>query len=253
MSGHSKWSTIKRKKGANDAKRGKIFTKLARDITLAARQSGTGNPDESPALRLAVDRAKAQNMPKDNIERAIKRGTGELKDGTEIEEVTYEAYAGHGIALLIEVATDNRNRTIAEIKNVVTKAGGNMAEPGSVTWQFEQKGAISLTSGSMEFDDVFMIAAEAGAEDVSDEGDTFEITTSREDLHIVLQAVEDAGLKVEDARLDWVSTTPIELDPAQAMKVMSVVEQLEDLDDTQNVFSNLDINDELVAALEAAG
>jgi len=249
MSGHSKWSTIKRKKAANDSKRGAIFTRLAREITIAARQGG--DPESNFALRLAVDKAKASNMPKDNIERAIKRGTGELKDGAELEEIIYEAYAGHGVALLIETVTDNRNRTIADLKHVLGKYGGAMAEPGSVTWQFEQKGSISLPSAGVAFDDLFLIAADAGAEDVSTVDDYIEIATSREDLHAVLNALQDAGYTVENAQLEWVSKTPLDLDAAVAVKVLGAIETLEDLDDTQNVYSNLNITDEILAAIEA--
>ncbi len=252
MSGHSKWSTIKRKKEATDAKRGKIFTRLAREITVAA-QKGGGDPDANFALRLAVERARAANMPKENIERAIKRGTGEDKEGGGLEQVLYEAYAGHGVAVLIEVVTDNRNRTISELKHALTKMGGSMAEPGSVTWQFEQKGSITVPAGKMPFDDLFMLAAEAGAEDVVDGAEYIEISTPREQLHTVLAALEAAGVEVDDASLQWVAKTPLDLDPVVAMKVMGGIEALEELDDTQNVYSNLNITDELLAALETAG
>lgn len=249
MSGHSKWSTIKRKKGANDAKRGAVFTRLARELTLAARSGG--DPETNFQLRLAVQKARAENMPKDNIDRAIKRGTGELKDGAEFEEVIYEAYAGHGIALLISVATDNRNRTVAEIKRVLNRMGGSMAEPGSVMWQFEQKGSISVASGQVAFDDLFMIAADAGAEDVVDDPETIEITTPREQLHSVLDALSSNNIEVESASLDYVPKAPMPLEVDTAMKVASTVEQLEDLDDTQGVYSNLELNEEVLRALEA--
>jgi YebC/PmpR family DNA-binding regulatory protein len=251
MSGHSKWSTIKRKKGANDAKRGKIFTRLGREITLAAREGG-GSVDNF-RLRIAVDRAKAENMPKDNIDRAIKRGTGDLKDGAEIEEILYEGYGPGGIAFMIQVMTDNRNRSLSEIKNVLNKSGGSMAEPGSVAWQFEQKGYISVPSQGRDFDELFMVAAEAGADDVADEGESFEIYTPRESLQAVQQALQNNKIPIEEARLEWVAKTPLDLEPASGAKVLNVIEALEDLDDTQTVFSNLHVTDELMAALEEAG
>ncbi len=251
MSGHSKWSTIKRKKGANDAKRGKIFTRLGREVTLAAREGG-GNVDANFRLRLAVDRARAENMPKDNIERAIRRGTGEEKDGVEIEEVMYEAYGPSGIALIIHVFTDNRNRTLSEIKHVLNKYGGNMAEPGSVAWQFEQKGYIGFPAGDHEFDSVFMTAAEAGADDVVEDDEFIEIYTPRESLQSVEEALKAADIEVEDARLEWVAKTPLDMEPDSGAKVMAIIEMLEDLDDTQTVYSNLNVTDDLVASFESA-
>lgn len=250
MSGHSKWSTIKRKKGANDAKRGKVFTRLAREITIAAKEGG-GNPDSNFTLRLAIERAKAENMPKDNIERAIKSGTGELKDGAQIEEVLYEAYATNGVALMVEVATDNRNRALAELKHALSRHGGNMAEPGSVSWQFDQKGYIALQPGQMDFDDLFLIAAEAGAEDIIEGSDIIEIYTPREQLQAVDAELRENGLKPEETRLDWVPNVEIDLSADDAGKVMKVVEAIEDLDDTQQVYSNLHLTDEVLAALDA--
>ncbi len=252
MSGHSKWSTIKRKKGANDAKRGKIFTRLAREITLAAKEGG-GNPDVNFSLRLAIERAKAQNMPKDNIERAIKSGTGELKDAAQIEEVLYEAYAPNGVALMVQVATDNRNRSLGELKHALSRHGGNMAEPGSVAWQFEQKGYISLESGQMDFDDIFLVAAEAGAEDLVEGSELIEIYTPRDKLQDVTAELEENGLKSDEARLDWVPSVEVGLPAEDASKVLRLVEAIEDLDDTQQVYSNLQLSDELLAELEAAG
>jgi YebC/PmpR family DNA-binding regulatory protein len=252
MSGHSKWSTIKRKKGANDAKRGKVFTRLGREITLAARE-GSGNPESNFRLRLAVDRAKAENMPKDNIDRAIKRGTGELKDGAEIEEITYEAYGPAGVALLVQVMTDNRNRSLSEIKHILNKHGGNMAEPGSVSWQFEQKGFITFPAEGRDFDEIFMVAAEAGAEDVSEDEGYIEVFTPREQLQTVQEVLRGAGINIEEARLEWVAKTPLELEAASGTRVMNTIEALEELDDTQTVYSNLNVTDEIMAALEAAG
>ncbi|HLV43949.1 MAG TPA: YebC/PmpR family DNA-binding transcriptional regulator [Aggregatilineales bacterium] len=248
MSGHSKWSTIKRKKAANDAKRGKVFTRLSREITIAARAGG--DPESNAALGLAIDKAKAENMPKDNIDRAIKRGTGELKDAEDIAEILYEAYGPQGVALIIEVATDNRNRTLADIKHRLNKVGGSMAEPGSVAWQFEQKGYIAVTADGQDYDEIFMLAAEAGAEDVSEDDGLFEIFTPRDELHTVFSALKEAGIQVEEARLDWVPKTEIELEAGPAMKVMNLIEELEDGDDTQMVYSNLRVTDELMAAFE---
>ncbi len=250
MSGHSKWSTIKRKKGANDAKRGKIFTRLGREITIAARSGG--DPNANFALRLAVERARAANMPKENIERAIKRGAGEDKDGASFEEILYEAYAPNGIALLISVATDNRNRTLAELKHVLNRYNGTMAEPGSVSWQFVQKGYIAVPAGKMSYDDLFMLAAEAGADDVIDDPETIEIYTPRDHLQAVEGALRSAGIPMEEAKLEWVAKTPIDLATDDAVKVMNVVEQLDELDDIQAVHSNLNVTDEVVSTLEAA-
>lgn len=250
MSGHSKWSTIKRKKAANDAKRGKIFTRLAREITLAARNGG--DPDSNFALRLAVDRAKAENMPKDNIERAVKRGTGELKDGAIFEEVLYEAYGPHGVALLVEVATDNRNRSLSEIKAALNKLGGAMAEPGAVGWQFEQKGYITIDATRYDFDDVFMIAAELGADDVVDDDELIEVYTTREDLHSVVDALKDSGVTIDEARLDYVPKNSLDLEIDAALKIMNLIEVLEDQDDTQQVYSNLNVTEELMASFEMA-
>lgn len=251
MSGHSKWSTIKRKKGANDARRGKLFTRLGREITIAARSGA--DPEANFALRLAVERARQSNMPKENIERAIKRGSGEDKDGAAFEEVLYEAYGPHGVALLIQVATDNRNRTLAEIKHALSRHGGNMAEPGSVSWQFTQKGYIAVPAGQTTYDDLFLIAAEAGADDVIDDPETMEVFTPRDHLQKVEEALRGAGVTIEEARLEWTAKTPMDLEPADALKVMATVDALEELDDTQAVSSNLNVTESLVSTLEAAG
>jgi YebC/PmpR family DNA-binding regulatory protein len=250
MSGHSKWSTIKRKKAANDAKRGKMFTRLAREITIAAREGG--DPETNFALRLAVDRARQANMPKDNIERAIKRGTGELKDDMIIEEILYEAYAPNGVALLLEVATDNRNRSLSEIKHALSRGGGSMAEPGAVSWQFEQKGYITIEAEGADYEEIFLVAADAGADDVVDDADLIEVFTPREGLQAVQEALKEAGVEVEEARLEWVPKNDVGLASEDAMKVMGLIEQLEDLDDMQMVYSNLQVTDELMQAFEAA-
>ncbi len=249
MSGHSKWSTIKHKKAAQDAKRGKLFTRLAREITIAARSGG--DPETNFSLRLAVDKAKAANMPKDNIERAIKRGTGELK-GEELFEVMYEGYAPHGVALLIQALTDNKNRTVADIRRVLTRQGGTMAEAGSVAWQFERKGYIAIEPDGVDPDAVFEVAVEAGAEDVIFGDDMIEIYALVEDFQAVRQALADAGITVESAELSMVPKTMMQLGEKETLQVMGVIEALEELDDTQQVYSNLDISDEVMAKYEAA-
>jgi YebC/PmpR family DNA-binding regulatory protein len=251
MSGHSKWSTIKRKKGAEDAKRGKIFTRLAREITMAARQGG-GDPDTNAALRLAIEKAKGSNMPKDNIQRAIGRGTGEGADSTVLEEITYEGYAPHGIAILVDVVTDNKNRTLAEVKHVFSKYGGSLASAGSVMWQFEQRGYISIDATDVDFDTLFLLAAEAGAEDVEQDEGEIAIYTPRDELGAVVDALRDAGYTIEEFELTWVAKNETSLDTNEAVKVMNLIERMEELDDVETVSSNLDITDEALAALEAA-
>ncbi len=247
MSGHSKWSTIKHKKAATDAKRGKLFTRLAKEITIAAREGG-GDPAMNNSLALAIAKAKAQNMPKDNIERAVKRGTGEIEGG-ELYEVMYEAYAPHGIAVLIEVVTDNRNRAIAEVRHAVSKYGGNMADAGSVAWQFTRKGYIGITD-EVDEDDLFLVAADAGADDIQF-GEVTEIFVEVDDFSTVQQAVSDAGVNVSEANLIFDPNNPIELSQQDALQVMNLIEKIEDLDDVQNVYSTLDITDEAIAAMEA--
>ena len=249
MSGHSKWSTIKHKKAATDAKRGKIFTRLNKELTVAAREGG-GDLESNVRLRLAVDKAKAANMPKDNIDRAIKRGTGELEGG-ELEEIVYEGYAPHGVGVLIEVVTDNRNRAIAEVRHVFNKQGGNMADAGAVSWQFTRKGYINI-SEEFDQDEVFLVAADAGADDVTFEDSDAEVYTSIEELQDVRGALEEAGYKLAEVSVIYDPNNPIELGSSAALQVMKLVEILEDLDDVQNVYSALDISDETMAALEAA-
>ena len=250
MSGHSKWSTIKHKKAAQDAKRGKLFTRLAREITIAARSGG--DPETNFSLRLAVDKAKAANMPKDNIERAIKRGTGELK-GEELFEVMYEGYAPHGVALLIQALTDNKNRTVADVRRVLTRQGGTMAEAGSVAWQFERKGQIMINTDGMDEDDVFLLAVDAGAEDVdfNDDG-TAAIVTAAAELATVRDSLMEAGVEVDEAELIMTPQNEIELSVQDAMKVMNLIENLEDLDDVQKVYSNLAFSEELLTQLDTA-
>jgi YebC/PmpR family DNA-binding regulatory protein len=249
MSGHSKWSTIKRKKGAEDARRGKIFTRLARDIMIAARSSG--DPAANPTLRMAIEKARGANMPKDNIERAIKKGTGELTGG-DVEEITYEAFAPHGIPVLIQCLTDNRNRTLADVRRVLNKMGGNMAEAGAVSWMFEVKGRITIERDNQDPDEVFMIAVEAGAEDVEFNEETFEVYTAATDLHAVSQTLTEAGLKLDETTLSQVPKNEIELGQKETVQVMGVIEALEELDDVEQVYSGLNISDEALAELQAA-
>lgn len=249
MSGHSKWSTIKHKKAAADKKRGKIFTRLAKDITIAAREGG-GDPTFNGALALAVDKAKAANMPKDNIERAIKRGTGELEGG-QLESMMYEAYGPHGVGILIETVTDNRNRAIADIRHAINKSGGSMAEAGSVSWQFTRKGYIAI-EGNFDQDELFMAAAEAGAEDIQFDGDMAEIYVDLEQFQGVRNHLQASGYQLAEANMVYDPNNPLELSLNESMQVMRCIEALEDLDDVQNVYSSLDMNDETLAAMEAA-
>ncbi len=251
MAGHSKWANIKRKKQAMDAKRGKLFTKLARELQVAAREGGP-DPDTNLRLRLVLEKARAANMPKENIERAIRRGAGLESGGEALEEITYEGYAPHGIALMIEVMTDNRKRTVAEIRHVLTKHGGSMGESGSVAWQFEQKGYMVIPTKGRDEEELFMMALEAGADDVEITDDVMEVYTSREDFAQVQQALKDMGLEPEEAELAWVPKTRVTLGAEEALKVMKVIEMLEDLDDVNKVYSNLEVPEEALAALEAA-
>lgn len=250
MSGHSKWSTIKRKKGATDAKRGKIFTRLARDIVMAAKEGG-GDEDSNPKLKLAIAKAKAENMPKDNIDRAIARGSGK-GDGAEMEEMTFEGYGLDGVAFIVDTISDNKNRTLAEVKRVFNRAGGAMATAGSVSWQFEQKGYIELAGEGLDFDEVFMVAAEAGADDVSNEDGTIAVYTPREFFGAVEQALVDAGYTVAEAELRWEAKNETEVSAEKAAQNLKLMNDLEELDDVQTVASNLLITDEALAAFETA-
>ena len=250
MSGHSKWSTIKRKKAAVDAKRGQLFTRLAREITIAAREGG-GDPETNVRLRLAVEKARAANMPKDNIERAIKRGTGEDKDAAAIEEVYYEGYAPHGIALMIHCLTDNRNRTVADIRHILTRHGGNLGEGGSVAWQFNRVAYFALPTEGQDPDAIFELAVEAGADDVLFDEDVIEIIGPVDAFKTIGDRLRLAGIQTEEAGLRMMPTNEMELPPEQTLQVMRVIEALEDLDDVQNVYSNLKITDEALARLEA--
>jgi YebC/PmpR family DNA-binding regulatory protein len=251
MSGHSHWATIRRKKGAADAKRGQVFTRLAREIVIAAREGG-GDPDSNVRLALAIERARSQNMPKDNIERAIKRGTGESKEGNAFEEITYEGYAPHGVALLISVVTDNRNRTIAEVRHILSKLGGNFAEAGSVAWQFKRQAYFSFQAKQQDFDKIFELAVEAGADDVMNDGEIIEIFAPVEAYKEVSDRLRSADVHAEEAELRYFANNPIDLDVEDSLQVLRIIEQLEELDDVQNVFHALNISEAVVAQLEAA-
>jgi YebC/PmpR family DNA-binding regulatory protein len=244
MSGHSKWATIKRKKGALDAKRGKLFTKLIKELTIAAREGG-GDPAGNPRLRLAVDNAKAANMPADNIDRAIKKATGEL-EGVTISELTYEGYGPGGVALLVEVATDNKNRTVAEVRHIFSKNTGNMGESGSVAWMFEKKGIITLPKQGKSEDDILEIALNAGAEDMRTEDEYFEIQTEIESFEPVRRALIDKELTLDNASLQWIAKNTINVAGENAEKMMKLIESLEDSDDVQNVYSNADFDEEFI-------
>lgn len=248
MSGHSKWSTIKHKKAAADAKRGKVFTRIAKELTIAARDGG-GDPTFNPALRLVLDKAKASNMPKDNIDRAIKRGTGELEGG-ELMEVIYEGYGPHGVGIVIEVVTDNKNRAVAEIRHALNKHGGSMATAGSVVWQFTQKGYFA-TSQKVNEDEFFLLAAEAGAEDVHFEDGLTEVYVEKEGFSAVRAALQEADIELEEATLIYEPKTSVDLEHSQAVQVMKLIEALEELDDVQNVYSALNISDAAIAEMEA--
>ena len=246
MSGHSKWSTIKHKKAANDSKRGKLFSKLIKEVTVAARAGGA-DPEMNPRLRTAIATAKSSNVPNDNIEKSILRGAGEL-EGAEYEEITYEGYGPGGIALIIEVLTDNRNRAVAEVRHVLTKHGGSMGERGCVSWMFEKQGLIAVNQASTDEDELFMIAAEAGADDITPLGNTIEIITPFDAFDSVRTAVEEAGIQVEVAEISMIPQTMVELAVKEAEQVIRLMEALEDSDDVQKVYANFDIPDEILEA-----
>jgi YebC/PmpR family DNA-binding regulatory protein len=249
MSGHSKWSTIKRKKGAADAKRGKVFTRLMREITVAAKMGG-GDPEGNPRLRTAVDAAKAQNMPKDNIERAIKKGTGEL-EGVSYEEVTYEGYGPGGVAFYIECLTDNKNRAASEVRHILSKRGGSMAKAGAVSYLFESKGQILLDKDGLDEDKVMEVALEAGADDVKDATDVWEVQTDPADFNSVLEAIREQGIQPVEAQLTKLPSTTVDVtDEGDARKILALAEALDEADDVQAVYSNFDIPEEMLAKLE---
>lgn len=242
MSGHSKWASIKHKKGANDAKRGKIFTKIIKEITVAARMGG-GDEVANPRLRSALLNARSANMPKDNIERAIKKGTGDL-DGVSYEELTYEAYGPGGVAILISCLTDNRNRTAADVRSVLSKHGGNMGETGSVSYLFQRKGVVGIDSEKYTEEQVFEVALEAGAEDVNAEGGDIEVTTSTDVFEEVVAALEGAGIEQSYAEISMVPDATVALDDDKTRKALKLIDRLDDTDDVQSVASNIDIPDD---------
>ncbi len=242
MSGHSKWHTIKHKKGALDAKRGKVFTKLIKEITVAARTGGTGDLDSNARLRKAVTDAKAQNMPNDTIDRAIKRGTGEL-EGVNYEELVYEGYGIGGVAVLIEVMTDNRNRSVAEIRHLFSKNGGNLGETGSVGWMFDRKGYIVVAKDAKPEDELFELVLEAGADDMQDSGEVFEIYTSQESFEAVVDALKAAKVETENAEITMIPQNFTHLEGDDAKKMLKLYDALDDNDDVQKVFANFDIDD----------
>jgi YebC/PmpR family DNA-binding regulatory protein len=242
MSGHSKWHTIKHKKGALDAKRGKVFTKLIKEITVAARTGGSGDVDANARLRKAVSDAKAQNMPNDTIERAIKRGTGEI-EGVNYEEMTYEGYGPGGVAVMVETMTDNRNRTVAELRHLFSKNGGNLGESGSVAWMFDKKGYIVVDRSARSEDELFEIAIEAGADDMQEDGDVFEILTSPENFESVHEAVKKSGVEPQAAEISMIPQNYIHLEGNDAKQMLKLYEAIEDHDDVQKVYANFDIDE----------
>ncbi|NQU29239.1 MAG: YebC/PmpR family DNA-binding transcriptional regulator [Anaerolineae bacterium] len=250
MSGHSKWSTIKRKKGLADAKRGAAFTRLSREIVMAAREGG-GDSDTNFRLRLAIEKARAGNMPKDNIDRSIKRGTGEDKNGVVYEEVTYEGYAPKGVAVLMECMTENKNRTVAEIRHGLDKYGGSLGANGSVAWQFERIAFFAFDESKMDFDSAFELAIEAGADDVTQDNGTIEIVGPVTSFKNIGDALRAANVDPEDAGLRMEPKQEMDLSVDDTLQVLRVVENLEELDDVQNIYHNMSISDEAMAALEA--
>ena len=251
MSGHSKWSTIKRKKGAADAKRGAVFTRLTREIVMAAREGGS-DPESNFRLRLAMDKARAENMPKDNIERGIRRGSGEDKDAATFEELMLEGYGPHGSAILVSCVTDNRNRTVADLRHTFSRIGGNMAEAGAVGWQFDRKSYFSFPASQLSYEKAFDFGVVVGADDVIDGGETIEILGPVEAFKTIVSALQQAHVTPEEAGLRMVAKQELELDVDDTLQVMRAIEAIEELDDVQEVFHNLKLSEEALAAIEAA-
>ncbi len=248
MSGHSKWSTIKRKKGAADAKRGKIFTKLIKEITVAARIGG-GDAGANPRLRSAIVTAKSENMPKENIERAVKKGTGEL-EGTVYDEITYEGYGPGGVAILVDCMTDNKNRTVADIRHFFAKSGGNLGESGCVSWMFDKKGSLLIDKSVVSEDKLLDIVLDAGAEDVAEEENEFQVVTVPDDFSAVLEALESENIPLIESSISMIPKNVIEIiDEKAAKQVLTLLEKLEDHEDVQNVYANLDIPDEIMEGI----
>ena len=248
MSGHSKWSTIKRKKGAIDAKRGKAFTKIIKEITLAARLGG-GDVEGNSRLRQAIMAAKEENMPKDNIERAIKKGLGGGEGAANYEEITYEGYGPGGVAVLVEIMTDNKNRTVAEIRHILSKHGGNLGENGCVAWIFNKKGSIVIDKKNIDEDALMELALEAGAEDVTTEGNEFEVITDPASFEKVKKAIDTKGIKHLEARIGMIPSNTVKLEMNKAEQMLKMMEKLEDNDDVQNVYANFDIDDDVMEKL----
>jgi YebC/PmpR family DNA-binding regulatory protein len=247
MAGHSKWANIRLRKGKQDAERGKAFTKLAREIIVAAKAGG-GNPDANPRLRLAIQKARDASMPADTIKRNIQRGTGEL-EGVHYEEITYEGYGPGGVAVMVDILTDNRNRTVSEIRNLFSRSGGNMGESGCVAWLFDPKGFISVPKDGTDEDTVMMAALEAGAEDVRDEGESFDVITSPEEFVQVREALAAAGVTFASAEVTMLPKNTVSLQGKEAQQMLRLMENLEDHDDVQNVYANFDIPDNVLASM----
>ncbi len=250
MSGHSKWATTKHKKAANDAKRGKLFARLIKNIEVAARTGG-GDPAGNPTLFDAIQKAKRNSVPADNIDRAVKRGSGDGADAVNYESITYEGYASGGVAVLIECLTDNRNRAASEVRVALTRNGGQLADPGSVAYMFARKGVVEVPSEGLSEDDVLMAVLDAGAEEVEDEGEAFSVYSEPNDVVAVRSALQEAGIEYNSAEVQFVPSMKVEVDAEGARKVLKVIDALEDCDDVQNVYSNLDIPEAVMAELEA--
>ncbi len=248
MSGHSKWAQIKRKKGVADVKKGAVFTRLGREIALAAREGG-GDPNANFVLRLAVDKARSQNMPKENIERAIKRGTGELSEGGQLDDVLYEGYGAGGSALLVQVLTDNRNRAASEVRHMFTRGGGNLAAANAVAWMFEKKGVITIENVK-NADELELELIDAGADDFKVEGNVLEVYCAADQLKTLREALQKRKIALASAELAWIAKTPAQVTDDQAVQTMRLMELLEEYDDVQKVFSNLDITDAVMAKFE---
>ena len=250
MSGHSKWATTKHKKAAIDAKRGKLFAKLIKNIEVAARTGG-GDPDANPTLYDAIYKAKKNSVPNDNIDRAVKRGSGAEAGGADYQTIMYEGYGPNGVAVLIECLTDNRNRAASEVRVAMTRNGGSMADPGSVSYLFSRRGVVIVPKGELAEDDVLTAVLDAGAEEVNDLGDSFEVLSAASDVVAVRTALQEAGIDYESAESSFVPSMQVEVDEDTARKVFRLIDALEDSDDVQNVFSNVDVSDEVLAALDA--
>jgi len=251
MAGHSKWAQIKHKKAKVDQKRGKIFGKLIREIMVAVRVGGSGDPDLNPRLRLAIEKAKEHNMPMENIQRAIKKALGKDEEASKLEEVIYEGYGPGGVAIMAYALTDNRTRTAQEVRHIFTKYGGKMAKEGAVSWQFEDKGIIHVEKGDISEDEIFEIALEAGAEDIKTHSDTYEIVTSPQDFENVKKALQEKGLKIVQADLTKIPQNTVSLDEERASQVLKLIEALEEHDDIQKVYANFDIKEEILQKIAA--